>query len=329
MFNLPLILFIAFELCYYLLIAQTGIVEYFGSDLTLIISMPIGGMIGSILSTYIKYNLKRKLSLLLLGQLSVTFFYPNLNFVMLFILGLSVGGIAPLIIESLKKATANDFIAILSISYVLGTSLFNTPVENRILYGIIFTTISLVSVFWLKTQYIQKIKNKNRTLNYPIIMMMLWVFLDSALFETLSRDIQIPIWRGGFSYEIMLFHIVGVVFAIKLQLQYKHKEMLIGSFFALSYLFYFIREPLLLSIVYPFVISYYNTIILQELIKIKNIKQIGISMLLIGWVASGAGLFFALEDLMMFIPIIFLGFIITSELFTSKKTNLQQGVYYV
>lgn len=329
MFNLPLILFVAFELCYYLLIAQTGIVEYFGSDLSLIIYMPIGGMIGSILSTFIDYNFKRKLQFLLLVQLVVTFFYPNLNFIMLFILGLSVGAIAPLIIESLKKATANDFIAILSISYVLGTSLFNTPVENRIVYGIVFTIVGLFSIFWLDLTKLQKIKNKHRTINYPIIMMMLWVFLDSALFETLSRDIQIPIWRGGFSYEIMLFHIIGVVFAIKLQLQYKQKEIIIVSSFALSYLFYFIREPLLLSIVYPFVISYYNTIILQELIKIKNIKQIGIAMLLIGWVASGAGLFFALENLMMFIPIIFLAFIIASELFITKKTNSQQGVYYV
>jgi hypothetical protein len=327
MFNLPLILFVAFELCYYLLIAQTGIVEYFGSDLSLIIYMPIGGMIGSLLSTFLYFNFKRKLLLLLLVQLSVTFFYPELNFMMLFILGLSVGGIAPLIIESLKKATANDFIAILSISYVLGTSLFNTAVNDRMLYGVLFTTIALVSVFWLNTKGNKQIKNK--TLNYPIIMMMLWVFLDSALFETLSRDIQIPIWRGGFSYEIMLFHIIGVVLAIKLQLQYKQKEIIIISFFALSYLFYFIREPLLLSIVYPFVISYYNTIILQELIKIKNIKQIGISMLLIGWVASGAGLFFALENLMMFIPIIFLLFIIASELFITKKTNSDQGVYYV
>ena len=329
MFNLPLILFVAFELCYYLLIAQTGIVEYFGSDLSLIIYMPIGGMIGSLLSTFIHYKIKRKLQLLLLVQLSVTFFYPELNFMMLFILGLSVGGIAPLIIESLKKASANDFIAILSISYVLGTSLFNTSVESRMLYGIIFTTIALVSVFWLGKKQNQKVKNEKRVINYPIIMMMLWVFLDSALFETLSRDIQIPIWRGGFSYEIMLFHIIGVVLAINLQLHYKQKEIIIISFFALSYLFYFIREPLLLSIVYPFVISYYNTIILQELIKIKNMKQIGISMLLIGWVASGAGLFFALENLMMFIPIIFLIFIIVSELFITKKTNSNQGVYYV
>ena len=152
MLNLSLILFVAFELCYYLLIAQTGIVEFFGSDLTLIVYMPLGGIIGSLLSTYIHYNLKRKLQFLLLLQLAVTFFYPNLNFVMLFILGLSVGAIAPLIIESLKSATKNDFIAILSISYVLGTSLFNTPVENRMIYGIVFTAISFLSVCFLTSR---------------------------------------------------------------------------------------------------------------------------------------------------------------------------------
>lgn len=57
--NFSLIFFVAFELCYYLLIAQTGIVEFFGSDLTVIAYMPIGGIIGSVLSSYITYDIKR------------------------------------------------------------------------------------------------------------------------------------------------------------------------------------------------------------------------------------------------------------------------------
>lgn len=253
-------------------------------------------------------------------------FYPDLNCFLLFVLGLSVGGIAPLIIHSLKKATPNDFIIILSISYLVGTSLFNTPVQDRAILGILFSVIVLISTLKMEPK---KQLNKEGQLNYPVFMMMLWVFLDSALFESLSRDIQIPIWRGGYTYEIIFFHILGVVIAIKLRLGYKSKEMMIIIMFALSYLFYFMREPLLLSVVYPFVISYYNTIILQEIIKIKDIKKLGIVMVFIGWIASGAGLFFALEDLMIYIPAIFLVFIIISELLISKKTDSQQGVYYV
>ncbi len=324
--NFSLIFFVAFELCYYLLIAQTGIVEFFGSDLNVIAYMPLGGMIGSVLSTYIVYDIKKKMLLLAFIQLCVTFFYPDFNSLMLFVLGLSVGGMAPLIIYSLRKAAPNDFIIILSISYLVGTSLFNTPVQDRALLGIIFSLVVLVSIF--KTGA-KKQLDKEESLNYPVFMMMLWVFLDSALFESLSRDIQIPIWRGGYTYEIIFFHITGVAAAIKLRLGHKSKEMIIVIMFALSYLFYFMREPLLLSVVYPFVISYYNTVILQEIIKIKEIRKTGIVMVFIGWIASGAGLYFALEDLMIYIPALFLLFIIIRELLITKKTNSQQGVYYV
>lgn len=65
--------------------------------------------------------------------------------------------------------------------------------------------------------------------------------------------------------------------------------------FALSYLFYFLQEAFILSLVYPFVISYYNVVILQTLIK-KDLKTISIYMIFIGWLASGAGLFTALES---------------------------------
>ena len=58
--RLILIFFIASELCYYLLIAQTGIVEYFSSNLFLIAPLPVGGVIGSLLISYI--NVKNKLT---------------------------------------------------------------------------------------------------------------------------------------------------------------------------------------------------------------------------------------------------------------------------
>ena len=54
--KIALILFISSELCYYLLIAQTGIVEYFSSDIIAIAPLPIGGVIGSFLTYYLKIS---------------------------------------------------------------------------------------------------------------------------------------------------------------------------------------------------------------------------------------------------------------------------------
>ena len=84
--RLILILFIACELCYYLLIAQTGVVEYFSSNLFLIAPLPIGGVIGSFLVSYIKIDNKNKISLFLTIQLIMSFLYPNFNILTLFIL---------------------------------------------------------------------------------------------------------------------------------------------------------------------------------------------------------------------------------------------------
>ena len=69
--RLILIFFIASELCYYLLIAQTGIVEYFSSNLFLIAPLPIGGVIGSLLISDI--NIKNKVTLFLIAQLILSF----------------------------------------------------------------------------------------------------------------------------------------------------------------------------------------------------------------------------------------------------------------
>jgi beta-carotene 15,15'-dioxygenase len=46
-------------------------------------------------------------------------------------------------------------------------------------------------------------------------------------------------------------------------------------------------------------------VILQTIIK-KDFKTITIYMVFIGWLASGAGLFVALENLIFFVPVILL-----------------------
>ena len=303
--KIALVLFVAAELCYYLLIAQTGIVEYFSSDLFTIIYLPIGGVIGSLLSFYINTSNQNKIFGFLLIQLAMSFFYPNLSSLMLFILGISVGALAPLLINELKKGSSIQLGFALAIAYVLGTFLFNFDVALRGNIAISLTILAIVSLFFIKENKSIDISNSN----FALVSMLLWIFLDSSLFETLSRDENISIWRDGYTYEIAFFHLLGIILAFKLQLQKNLKELFIIILFALCYFFYFLNEALILSIVYPIVISYYNVVILQTLIH-KNLKTLSIYMVFIGWFASGAGLFIALEHLILFVPIIFIIFLI-------------------
>lgn len=299
--NIAIILFIASELSYYLLIAQTGIVEYMNSDIYAIAPLPIGGVIGSLLTYYLTISKKNKIFIFLVLQLTISLFYPNLSSIMLFILGIGVGALAPLLINELKKASLLELGIALAISYTLGTTLFNYEVELRGNIAIVLTLITIISSFFLP----KKNKVVENYQEFSLFVMVLWIFLDSALFETLSRDITISIWRDGYSFEIAVFHIIGIIVALTYKIEKKHKELFIIILFALSYLFYFLEEALILSIVYPFVISYYNVTILQSIMK-KDLKTLSIYMVFIGWAASGAGLFIALESLILFVPIIFL-----------------------
>ncbi len=299
--RLMLITFVALELSYYLLIVQTGIVEHFSSDFMVITPLPIGGVIGSLLSFYIKTTNQNKISIFLSLQLLVSFFYPDLTQIMLFVLGLSAGALAPLMINELKKAKLFDLGLALSISYTIGTLLFNYEVSQRGILAIVFTIIVLISSRFLPKER----QDESNYEDHSLRVMLLWIFLDSALFESLSRDLVIPIWRSGFSYEIVFFHIVGIILALTVKMQKNQQELFIALLFGLSYLLYFFKEAYILSAIYPIVISYYNMTILQTILK-KDLKTIGIYMLFIGWLASGAGLFVAVENLIVFIPILFL-----------------------
>ena len=319
--RLILILFIASELCYYLLIAQTGVVEYFSSNLFLIAPLPIGGVIGSLLVSYIKIDFRNRISLFLTIQLIMSFLYPNFNMYTLFILGFAVGSMAPLIINEVKKTSLLELGLALSISYVTGTLLFNYEVEQRGIIAIILTSIALIASRLLPKN--EAIEKSNQ--NFPLLMMVLWVFLDSALFESLSRDITISIWRDGYTFQIALFHVVGVFCALFFKIEQNQKALFILTLFALSYLFYFLREGFVLSIIYPFVISYYNVVILQTISK-KDFKTITLYMIGIGWMASGAGLFVALANLILFVPIILL-IVIFKIMMSDYKPNNKEIKY--
>lgn len=303
--SLALVLFVAAELCYYLLIVQTGIVEYFLSDLSIIIYLPIGGIIGSLLSSYIQTSNKIKIFGFLFVQLIISFFYPNLSSLMLFILGVSVGALAPLLINELKKGSNIELGFGLAIAYVVGTYLFNFDISLRGNIAISLTLVATISLFFIENNKSKVISSSNFTL----VSMVSWIFIDASLFETLSRDENISIWKDGYTFEIIFFHLIGIVLAFTLKLQKNQKEFLIIILFTLSYFLYFLNEALLLSIIYPLVISYYNVMILQTLI-LKDLKTIGIYMIFVGWIASGAGLFISLEHMLLFVPIVIIIFLI-------------------
>jgi len=319
--RIALIIFVASELCYYLLIAQTGIVEYFSSNLYLIAPLPIGGIIGSLLGYYIKVSNSRKILFFLSIQLIISFFYPNFSIYLLFGLGLCVGAIAPLMINELKKTTQIDLAIALALSYTIGTYLFNYEVASRAPIAIILSIITLISSIFL-TQTVYTSKHYE---NFSLLTMLLWVFIDSALFETLSRDSAISIWRGGYSLEIAIFHILGVVAALRIDITKRQKELFTMMFFAFSYLFYFSREPHILAAIYPFVISYYNVNILKTILN-KDLKHICIYMIFIGWLSSGAGLFVALNDMILLVPTIFF---IVFFVIISKEKNQNKEFNYV
>jgi hypothetical protein len=306
--NPAVVFFVGFELCYYLLIAQTGIVEVFHSNLLAIAPLPIGGMIGSYVSSHAALKMEKKVYALLFLQLLMTLVYPHFTIITLFLLGFSVGGMAPLIIHTLKGRSAFDLLFSLGLAYTVGTLLFATNPASRALLGVVLSAGAMLSYFGIK--YCKKCTKESfvikSTGSYSLAMMGFWVFLDSALFETLSRDIAIPLWRGGYHIEIISFHLIGIIFGIFSKSNQHQTSVSILVLFALSYLFYFLHEAWLLSLVYPLVISYYNVAILQHLVGNLDLKSIGIYMIFIGWVASGAGLLVALEQWIIYLPLCFL-----------------------
>ena len=322
MFNIFIILFVFAELTFYLLIAQTGIVEVFHSDIFSIIYLPIGGVIGTYLIPQIKFSKHYKTFLLLIIQLIISFMYPNLSAFILFLLGFAVGGLSPIIIETLKKATLFDLLFALGSAYTTGTLLFTSDPLHRGVLAIALTSVAILGAFFLQNHSKEKSFLHQNFYSYPLYLMVLWVFLDSSLFETLSRDPMLSIWRDGYNIEIILFHIFGVISALFIRLEYFQKSLFIIILFSFSYLFYFTSEALLLSLVYPFVISYYNVVILESLVKIKSFKTIGIFMVFIGWGASGGGLMVALNNLILFIPIL-LSIVLIHNI--SKELNLTKG----
>jgi hypothetical protein len=223
-----------------------------------------------------------------------------------------------------KKASKTDYIFALGLSYTIGTLLFTYEPNNRMYLGFLLTFIAILSYKFLDTS---KLSTNIYTQNHLILTMSFWVFLDSALFESLSRDSVISIWRDGYTFEIVFFHLVGVITRVFVPSNRYMTNLIIFAGFFISYLLYFTNYPLLLSIIYPFIISYYNTVIIQNLSPIKDIKSLGKIMVFVGWIASGIGLGMALEGLLniVFIIILIILLIVISSFYRYNKKNKKRS----
>ena len=286
--ELALTLLVAAQFLYYLLIAQTGIVEYFHSDLSRIFWLPLGGIVGTVLSARLPGSERQRLTGLLILQGLITLQYPALSPVLLGFLGIVMGASAPLMVRLLREGGPLVLGGALGLSYLAGTLLFTSPAAWRGPLGIVLTLAALL--------LLPRARGRRAPAALPplafgtIATMALWAFLDSALFETLSRDASLSIWRDGHSYEIALFHLLGVVLALWAPLGWRGSRQLIALLFAAAYLSYLAALPLFLAAVYPVVISYYNVVILRRLSRERELSRIAAAMLAIGWGASGAGL---------------------------------------
>ena len=299
-YSIALALLLGFELSYYLLIIQTGIAEHYNSELLTLLPMFIGGVLGTLLAgkPWGKIiNPIHKIYVALSLQLVLSLVYPDYNVLTLALLGIAVGMMAPLGIYLFKGEQQAKFLLALAIAYTTGTYLFTTEADNRMWMAVLFTSIALVAALLLRNYKIQE-DDKNTTNPYvAYIPLMVWIFLDSSLFESLSRHEGINIW-SSFTLVIIVFHLLGLLAAYYMRLEDTKQHLFITLLFVGSYTFSYLEMPLALAIVYPFTISYYNVIVFAALSKEASLAKLSIMMIFVGWIASGLGLGLALSKIL-------------------------------
>ncbi len=109
----------------------------------------------------------------------------------------------------LKKLLLLELGFALSLSYVTGTILFNYEVSQREVIAVVLTTITLFCSLFLPKNQEEQSSNK---VNHSLIIMVLWVFLDSSLFESLSRDLAVLFGEEVLLLKIKLFQKVNLAF---------------------------------------------------------------------------------------------------------------------
>lgn len=282
------------QLLYYLLIAQTGVVGAFHSHIHDLYTLPIGGVIGALFSALLSHRfLKFELCGLFIIQMIISWIYPDYSLWMLLILGFVVGYTTPLLLY-LFRAQSKLYLSIgLAISYALGTALYTYPFDERGNIAIVLPFISMLALCFTRfqsTQEVKKVPFQWMTLG----VMMLWIFADSALFETLSRSENMDIWS---KYPLLIInsHLAGVYLAYRYGTELMKHTRIILILFIFSYMMYGLQIPLILTVIYPVVISYYNVLLFQTLIRLADIRLIGLSMIGVGWIATSVANAVALE----------------------------------
>ena len=289
--NISFLLLFASEFTYYLLILQTGIVTYHHSLLSAIWMVPTGGILGIIASVALNKEKRWLMPLLLLMQLLLSFDYATANSLELFLLGIISGLTAPMLIARIH--TFWVVVSALALSYTFGTYMFNIEAANRTTIALLLSCIALLGS--LLPQVTVYRRTKQALSLYDTNNIFLWLLLDAALFETLSRNSTMHLWgETPFTWIIIVFHIIGLIVAYRLRDDARNDKILL-LLFAVSYSTYMFGWQNALSVVYPFVISYYNVIILKKLYRLSYDNLAFVSLAL--WGASGLGLLIALSHM--------------------------------
>jgi len=296
-YSFALILLLGFELSYYLLIVQTGVVAHYNSDLIKLFPMFAGGVLGTVLGGMSWGRINNpihKIMIALTLQLLMSFAYPNYNVVTLLLLGVAVGLMAPLGIYLFKEKQRKELLFALAIAYTIGTYSFTSAVGDRLWMAIIFTLVALGSALVLREYLVDrdsKIVSRSFISYSPL---MLWLLLDSNLFETLSRSDSLDIWSHKTSV-IIAFHLFGLIAAYFIHISKIRQHLFIGLQFIGSYTLFYLEWTLALAMLYPFTISYYNVIVFTTLSQETSISKLAFIMIFVGWIASGLGLAIALS----------------------------------
>ncbi len=279
----------ASEFTFYLLILQTGVVEYHHSVMSEIWMVPFGGILGILISIRLHKEREWLIPFLLLSQLLLSFHYAEANTLELFALGLISGLTAPMLIARIDRFWL--VVVALALSYAYGTYYFSVPAVQRTDIALFLSVLALFASLFSNMK-LSETKRGTVTL-YGAGSIFLWLLLDAALFETLSRDTVMHLWgEGTYTWNIILFHSLGLFAAYKAR-DWKHNNSMLLVLFFITYSLYTLGWQWALSLVYPFVISYYNVTILRELMKLPYALLAVMALSL--WGASGLGLLVALN----------------------------------
>jgi len=314
-----LVLVLSSQLLYYLLIAQTGIVGAFDSHIHDLYPLPVGGVVGAILCAYWKhYGIKVELYFLFGAQVMVSWVYPNYSLGMIFVLGFVVGYTTPLLLFAFREQSRLQLALGLAIAYAVGTVLYTYPYENRGGIAVLLPLISIMSLYFSALGDMQT-KNGPSFDVKMIVVMMTWIFADSALFETLSRSDSMDIW-SQYTYIIIASHLLGVYWAYRLGKNLMSQSVVIIGLFSASYVSYYLREPIVLAFIYPVAISYYNVLMFRELIHMKSVQAIAIAMVGVGWIATSAANLIALEHHLWLAGIVLVVFTVSYPFYFRRVT---------